>query len=166
MLERAGARLRAGGYPHTLLQGDAFVLPFAEQRFDLVFTLKFVRHFQLADRARLYAQIRRVLRPGGAFVMDAQNRAVSLPHRQRMGLDRYKIYDVLYAPGELESELEAAGFRPVRVEGMLKHFAVQQQLNRLRRIGLTGVARTLIRGLEWLPSTAPSTWMVLSEMRT
>ena len=164
MLDTARARLLARGMRWLMLRGDAFTLPFAADSFDFVYTLKFVRHFQLADRRRLYAEIGRVLTPGGVFVLDAQNRAISLPHRQRKGLERYPIYDVLYDRGELVSELEDADFRVVRIEGMVNHFGLQQRLNRLRRLGLAGVARTLIGAVERVPTKNPSTWMILSEV--
>jgi len=165
MLAVARDRLRESAGDWLVARGDAFVLPVADHSIDLVYTTKFVRHFQRQDRTRLYEQIRRVLRPRGLFVMDAQNRAVSLPHRQRKGLECYPIYDVLYALPELIDELESERFRVSRVEGLVKHFAVQSRLNRLRRVRLSALATALVRALELLPSREPSTWMVLSELR-
>ncbi|HXG09734.1 MAG TPA: class I SAM-dependent methyltransferase, partial [Gemmataceae bacterium] len=54
------------------VRGDGFRLPF-DQIFDLVYTFRFVRHFRRSDRERLYVQVRRVLKPGGYFVLDAVN---------------------------------------------------------------------------------------------
>jgi SAM-dependent methyltransferase len=164
MLAVARDRLRGAPGEWLLALGDAFQLPVADACVDLVFTTKFVRHFQRDDRRRLYAQIRRVLRPGGALVLDAQNRAVSLPHRERKGLDNYPIYDVLYDLPELISELQSECFRVVRVGGLLRHFGVQARLNRLRHLKLGAVASGLVRLVELLPSRAPSTWMVLCEV--
>jgi ubiquinone/menaquinone biosynthesis C-methylase UbiE len=147
------------------VQGDAFDLPFAPSSFDFALVLKFIRHFQLADRMRLYAEIRRVLRPGGAIVLDAQNRAVSFPHRLSTGIERYRIYDALYDSAELCNELHGAGFAVVRMTGIARHFALQWRLNRLRRIGLGALARRLIGLVEQLPGGAPSTWVVLAEAR-
>lgn len=164
MLRTARARLRERGRGWSVLRGDAFTLPFAPGSFDMVFTLKFVRHFQPEDRQRLYREIRRVLRPGGFFVLDGQNRAISLPHREKKGLERYPIYDVLYDRDEMIREFEAADFRVLRVDGMVNHFALQQQLNRLRRVGLAAVASALIRAAEYVPTRNPSTWMVLNQV--
>jgi ubiquinone/menaquinone biosynthesis C-methylase UbiE len=147
-----------------IARGDAFRLPFSDGTFDFVYTLKFVRHFQLEDRRRLYTEIRRVMTPNGVFVLDAQNRAISLPHRQRKGIDTYRIYDVLYDREELLAELEGEGFRVARISGMVNHFRVQQSLNRLRRLGLASVARLLIEAIENLPTKNPSTWMLLNEV--
>src|SRR5215470_8122378 len=157
MLSVARERLRGRPGEWLLARADAFQLPVADRSVDLVYTTKFVRHFQLDDRSRLYAQIRRVLRPGGAFVMDAQNRAISLPHRERKGLDNYPIYDVLYALPELVDELQSEQFRLVRVAGLVRHFGIQSRLNWLRRVRLSALAGALVRALELLPSRAPST---------
>jgi ubiquinone/menaquinone biosynthesis C-methylase UbiE len=164
MLRTARARLRERGRSWSVVRGDAFTLPFADDTFDMLFTLKFVRHFQPEDRTRLYREVQRVLRPGGFFVLDGQNRAVSLPHRQSKGLDRYPIYDVLYDREEMVKEFEAARFKVLRVDGMVNHFALQQKINRLRRVGLSGLARVLIRAAESVPSRNPSTWMVLNQV--
>ncbi|MGD0945896.1 MAG: class I SAM-dependent methyltransferase [Candidatus Binatia bacterium] len=162
MLETAKRRLNGSPSRWSFLRTDAFVLPFRSEVFDAVYTLRFVRHFQLEDRRRLYREIQRVLRPRGTFIIDALNHDVSYPARLKRGLDHYQIYDVLYRPGEVEAELEAAGFRVLASEGMLKHFPLQQRLNRLRfRLG--GAARAVINALERLPGNRPSTWMVLCE---
>jgi len=165
MLETARGRLGAGGGAWSFLRTDAFVLPFGDASFDLAYTLRFVRHFQMEDRQRLYREVQRVLRPRGAFIVDALNREVSYPSRLKQGLDKYEIYDVLYHRDELVKELEASGFRVLAVEGMLKHFPLQQRLNRLRfRLG--GLAKLLIDSLEQIPGNSPSTWMVLCEKKT
>jgi hypothetical protein len=87
-----------------------------------------------------------------------------LPHRQRKGVDSYRIYDVLYDREELVAELESVGFRVARISGMINHFRVQQSLNRLRRLGLASVASALIEAIERLPTKSPSTWMLLNEV--
>lgn len=165
MLQVARQRTNGSGGTWAFLRSDAFVLPFRSGSFDGVYTLRFIRHFQLEDRRRLYAEIGRILRPGGIFMVDALNREVSLPHRSARGVDSYQIYDVLYDRNELVTELEDAGFRVVTVEGILKQFGLQQPLNRLRRVRLGGLARLMIAALEMLPGDRPETWMVLCEKK-
>jgi ubiquinone/menaquinone biosynthesis C-methylase UbiE len=152
--------------PHAgwrFARADAFQLPVRTATADLAFTLRFIRRFQLAERQRLYAEIHRILRPGGLLVLDAQNRAVALPHRQQRGLERYPVHDELYDQAQLESELTAAGFRVARVAGMIRHARVQRSLNRLRRFHLASLARVLIDAVEMVPGANPSTWLVVCE---
>lgn len=161
MLETAQQRMNGAAGAWSFLRSDAFVLPFQTASFDAVYTLRFVRHFQLAERQRLYREVQRVLRPNGVFVIDALNRDVSYPYRVKRGLERYPIYDVLYRRDEVEAELDAAGFRVLRTEGMIKHFGLQRALNRLRRLKLGRVATMLIAALERVPGQHPSGWMLL-----
>jgi ubiquinone/menaquinone biosynthesis C-methylase UbiE len=68
--------------PATCLwvRGNSFRLPFGEA-FDLAYTFRFLRHFRRGDRSRLYAELRRVLRPGGWLAFDAVNDLERLPRR-------------------------------------------------------------------------------------
>jgi SAM-dependent methyltransferase len=159
MLAEARRRTGARGLRWSFVRGDGFALPFASGAFDLVFSLRFVRRFEPAPRRRLYAELRRVLRPGGHLVLDAQNRLVAGPHRT--GREGYPVYDELWLRDELVAELEAAGFEVLRLEGIMRRFALQWQLHRLRRFRLGTPARWLIRALEYTPDDNPSTWMVL-----
>src|SRR5215471_9306443 len=67
MLAVARDRLRGRPGEWLIARGDAFRLPVADHSVDLVYSTKFVRHFQRDDRARLYNEIRRALRAGGLF---------------------------------------------------------------------------------------------------
>ncbi len=163
MLLEARRRTRERGLAWSFTRGDAFRLPFATASFDLVYTIRLIRHFDRAGRDALYRELRRILRPGGHLVFDAQNKLVSLPHRLKQGLDTYKVYDELWLREELVDELERAGLHPERIEGVMRRFAWQRKLNRLRYFRLGPPAKLLIRALEWSPdSTATtSTWMLL-----
>lgn len=146
-------------------RGDAFDLPVRDAKLDFVFALRFIRRFQPAERKRLYAEVQRVLRPGGLFVFDAQNRTVALPHRERKGPRHYPVYDALYELPELTTELSEAGFRILRVHGIMKHSRLQRRINRLRLLGWQHLARRLIEMIEWIPGRNPSTWLVLARGR-
>ncbi len=163
MLAEARRRTGARGLAWRFVRGDGFSLPFATGSFDLVYTLRFIRHFDRSGRETLYRELKRVLRPGGHLVLDAQNRLVSLPHRLKQGLHTYKVYDELWLREELIAELEGAGLVPRRVEGVMRRFTWQRRLNRLRYLRLGPPARLLIRALEWSPDRNPSTWMVLCQ---
>ncbi len=163
MLETARDRMNGSGSSWSFLRTDAFALPFRSGAFDAVYTLRFLRHFQLSDRQRLYREIQRVLRPGGWFMVDALNRDVSLPYRQKRGVESYQIYDVLYRRGEAEVELQSAGFRVLAVESIIKHPGLQRRLNRLRFLKLSRLASLLINSLEFVPGSNPTDWMLLCE---
>lgn len=64
MLERA-AREHAGR-PAAFIQGDATDLPLADSSFDSVVMLGGIHHIN--DRAALFAEVARILKPGGRFI--------------------------------------------------------------------------------------------------
>jgi SAM-dependent methyltransferase len=164
MLAEARRRTRAQGVPEwRFVRGDGFALPFRAATFDFAFSVRFVRRFEPGARQRLYAELRRVLRPGGHLVLDAQNRLVAGPHRE--GRQDYPVYDELWRRDELVAELEGAGFAVEHLEGIMRRFAWQWRLHRLRRFRLGGPARLLIRALEWTPDRNPSTWMALARAK-
>ncbi len=164
MLAEARRRTRtARGPGWHFVRGDGFALPFRSGSFDFAFSVRFVRRFEPPARQRLYAELRRVLRPGGHLVLDAQNRLVAGPHRE--GRQGYPVYDELWRRDELVAELEGAGFAVEHLEGIMRRFRWQWQLHRLRRFRLGGPARLLIRALEWTPDRNPSTWMVLARAK-
>lgn len=87
---------------------SALELPFAEQSFDAAF-LQHVA-MNIADRARLYGEIRRVLRPGGRF---ATFDIVSAGDEPRYPLPwaPTPATSFLLTAGATRTAIEAAGFR-------------------------------------------------------
>ena len=161
MIAMARVRVESAGRSWNFVRADAFSLPLTQGSFDMAFTLRFVRHFSSDDRSRLYAEFHRVLRPGGALVVDAQNLAV----RDAGHVARHAVYDQLYTPESLRAELQAHGFGLEKLHGVIKHHRWQRRINRLRAYGADRLARRLIAALERLPSQNPSTWMVLCVRR-
>jgi ubiquinone/menaquinone biosynthesis C-methylase UbiE len=148
----------ACGERATWVRSNGFQLPFAAC-FDLVYSFRFVRHFHQADRERLYAEIRRVLRPGGYFVMDAVNERLSKPMREAHP-EQYPIYDKLYRPEGLSAELTQAGFEPVRLAPVQKFYQLQYQSQVLVGPRSGWLNRLVIRGLEALPRREGLEWIV------
>jgi ubiquinone/menaquinone biosynthesis C-methylase UbiE len=140
------------------LRGNGFQLPFAEE-FDLVYTFRFIRHFHHSDRDRLYAQVRRVLRPGGLFLMDAVNEAISRPLREAHP-EEYPVYDKLYNPQELRDELTRAGFEVVALEPVQKFYGLQQWSQVFLGPRSTFLNRCVVRFLERLPRQQGLEWVV------
>ncbi len=81
------------------------------KKFDLIYTFRFIRHFDLPDRQKIYRKIRQHLKPGGYIVFDVINKKVSEPVRQKGGLDKYNIYDKLYYENEFRKEMSAQGWK-------------------------------------------------------
>jgi SAM-dependent methyltransferase len=140
------------------VRGNAFQLPF-ETMFDLAYTFRFVRHFHRADRERLYAELRRVIRPGGWLVLDAVNERVSRPLREARP-EEYPVYDKLYRPEELKEELTGAGFSEVRLEPVQKFWSLQARSQVLVGPRAAWLNRLIINALERVPRGDGMEWIV------
>jgi ubiquinone/menaquinone biosynthesis C-methylase UbiE len=142
----------------TWVRGNGFQLPFA-QEFDLVYSFRFIRHFHRADRERLYAEARRVLRVGGLFLMDAVNERISRPLREAHP-EEYPIYDKLYQPDEVRQELAGAGFELVRSTPVQKWFRWQSTSQWLLGPRCRWLNGLVIRALELWPRREGLEWIV------
>jgi ubiquinone/menaquinone biosynthesis C-methylase UbiE len=140
------------------VRGDGFQLPFS-QVFDLVYSFRFVRHFHREDREKLYREIRRVLRPGGYFIMDAVNESVSRPLRQAHP-EQYPIYDKLYREKELRAELVGTGLESVELLPVQKYYGWQYRSEVLLGPRANWLNRFVIGALERLPRRAGLEWVV------
>lgn len=93
----------------TFAAGDANRAPFPDGTFDLAWT----QHAQMnvAAKDELFAEVRRILRPGGRFafheIMAGANQPPVFPVPWAAG----PSLSFLRAPGELRKLVEAAGFR-------------------------------------------------------
>ena len=110
---RLAARLRERlGGSVEVVEGDATAMPFADASFDVVACFTMLHHVPSAARQdRLFAEVARVLRPGGRFVgTDSLGRG--------LGFWLLHIGDikVLLDPRELPQRLSDAGLRNVRVD--------------------------------------------------
>lgn len=90
------------------VEGDALAMPFADAAFDLVWTQHVAGN--IADRPRLYAEIARVLKPGGRFLMHdifagaADGLHLPVPWASEPGMSH------LMRPGAMRALLAASGF--------------------------------------------------------
>jgi ubiquinone/menaquinone biosynthesis C-methylase UbiE len=157
MLEQARARLD-GGVGWNLVQGDAFALPL-DQSFDLVYTFRLIRHFELSERRRLYAQITRVLRKGGILVFDAVNERVSAPIRATAP-DEFAHFDALVTSAQLQAELTEAGLEVVGLQGVQHRFPLLHKLQTFVSPRSRVVARAAMEVIDALPGGEPLEWIV------
>jgi ubiquinone/menaquinone biosynthesis C-methylase UbiE len=64
-LERARRKAARAGLSIQFDQGFADALPYGDAAFDVVFSSLMFHHLELADKARMLLEVRRVLAPGG-----------------------------------------------------------------------------------------------------
>ena len=91
------------------LKEDIFKMNLQE-RFDLIFSFRFIRHFKRNDRSKIYSTVKKHLSKSGFFIFDVVNKEVSLPIRLKDGLEKYPVYDKLYDYGEFLKEMKEEGF--------------------------------------------------------
>ncbi len=159
MLTRARRRLaEAGAAGWRCVQGDAFELPFAAG-FDAVVSFRLIRHFEAGDRRRLYAEIARVLAPGGLLAFDAVSERASAPLRAAAPED-YTVYDALFTPEGLRAELREAGFEAVELDGVQRRYPLLRRVQVLVGPRSRPLARAAMEAIDRLPGGEPLEWVV------
>jgi len=136
------------GKKWQLSQGDAFELPYSEGKFDLVMTFRFIRHFRLSDRVKLYQEIHKVLKQDGYLVFEALNKNMAAFAFHEAGIGKKNIYDELWTQESLSQELTQNGFEIVKLIPIINHFKFSWKLQEL-------VAKLFSRRL----SKYPVTWL-------
>jgi len=160
MLAVAQQRLDGAGRgaAWSLVQGDVFALDLG-QMFEFVYSFRFIRHFHLDDRRRLYAVIRKHLAPAGLLMFDAVNRQVAAPALHRSG-GRMPVFDEYYDKADLCAELMAEGLRPVRFVPVHPAFRLQSWLEVLLYPRSRWLAGQAVEFLERLGGSQPLEWVV------
>jgi len=104
LAERAGLADRV-----TYRCADALSLPFADGSFDIAWTQHVAMN--IADRARLYAEAHRVLRPGGQLAIYDVAAGDGRPLHFPVPWSRGPETSFLMTPAEMYAVLEGQGFR-------------------------------------------------------
>jgi len=89
-------------------RGDAVAMPFADASFDGAYSMNV--SMNIADKAALYAQIRRVLKPGGWLMLSELARGPGVPIDYPTPWAASAEASFLSTPEETRLGLEAAGF--------------------------------------------------------
>jgi len=93
-------------------QGDALAMPFADASFDGAYSMNV--SMNIADKAGLYREVRRVLKPGGWFVLAEVAQGPSGPPTYPTPWARTAETSFLATPEETRAALAAAGFTVVK----------------------------------------------------
>lgn len=111
MLEKARKKVKGWKF----IKMDIKSLRFRE-KFDIVVSLRLIRHFQKKDRKDAYRKIRRCLSKNGLLVFDMPT---GRHNRFLEFVDRFKKQDHIYEADtpadEVRRELEESGFRVIRM---------------------------------------------------
>lgn len=113
------------GIEATYLVADARHLPLADASVDVAFSYSVFQHFAKDDALESFAEIGRVLRPGGRSLVQMANvwgvRSLANQARERRFREPRTLFDVRYwSPGELRRAFdEAVGPSELAVDGFL-----------------------------------------------
>ncbi len=91
--------------------GDATDLPYGDGTFDMAWALNVTMNIR--DRAKFYAGVYRVLKPGGAFAVSEIGQGPGGEPYYPLTWARDPSYSFLLPPDEMRSLLETSGFRIV-----------------------------------------------------
>jgi SAM-dependent methyltransferase len=95
-------------------QGDALALPFADGSFECAWTQHVAMN--IADRGRLYAEIHRVLKPGGRLAIYDVTAGETAPLLFPVPWARTPEISFLLTPAAMRATLEEAGFSVISWE--------------------------------------------------
>jgi ubiquinone/menaquinone biosynthesis C-methylase UbiE len=167
MLAFAKRRLQEVGVAHLweVEQGNAFELEKFQSRFSLLFTFRFIRHFRLDERARLYRGAGAGLQPGGLLIFDVVNKTLrdqldaQYPRKAR----ELEVYDATYTSNAFHREMEEYGFKILRLTPVLNHFFLQSWISHRLGYRFPVLSTLLVRFLENVPSQQPLEWIALCQ---
>ncbi len=129
---------------------DGVRLPFADRSFDLVLSFDVFEHIPDSD-AHL-AEVRRVLRPGGSYLLQTPNKLTNVVFETirwrsftRFREDRCSLHTL----GELTARLERHGFRPQAFDVPVVNALFRDKVR--RHLGAAGVLAVSVVNPDRLP---------------
>ncbi|HEX3722671.1 MAG TPA: methyltransferase domain-containing protein, partial [Nitrolancea sp.] len=108
---------RSGLSDHVVFQrGDALAIPFPDAAFDLVWTQH--SSMNIADKQGMYAEVHRVLRPGGRLALFEIMARTATPLRFPVPWARDDTINFLCSPDDVHALLTNIGFRTLQWEDL------------------------------------------------
>lgn len=137
MLEQAGRKAEAAGLDVHLVEGDMRSLPFADDSFDVVYSMLALMHLPVESRQQVFLEAARVLRPGGRMIVGVKNANFERLHegdrfvaiditdveRQQLRFTRTRRGEDLeapwasFSPNDLERLFATAGLHQINLRG-------------------------------------------------
>ncbi|MBC8495004.1 methyltransferase domain-containing protein [archaeon] len=139
------------------------------QKYDLIFTFRFIFHFNKGDREKIYSMIHKSLKKNGSLVFEARNKDVAGKIKSVvkffLGKEKYKVYQKLYTHSELVAELEKNGFKIIKSRGNICNFWLETLISKVfYYIGFKQIGIKIIRNIE-KNCNNPLSWTVLCEKK-
>ncbi len=165
MLEIARQRIKNPD-KWRFVNADAFNLKL-NSRLQLIYSFRFIRHFKVADRMKLYKIFNGLLDNHGILIFDAL-------HYEKVGFIRNmenrgqkKIYDEIYPDKKaLESEIYTAGYEILELKGVIHHFYLQAAISRIsNKLKMDRIGIEAIYSLERMLLGRPLEWIVICRKR-
>lgn len=146
-----------------IIQGDAFKPPKRLKEFDLIYSFRFIRHFKLDKRKKIYSNVYKMMHKNSYFMFDVPNYHVEYKFRRIIGEHRYPIYDKLWKKQEIKEELESSGFKIVSFKGIVHHYYIYFIISEItKRLKIPSIGFLLINIIEKLfPAGQPDEWIVI-----
>ncbi|MDR3090482.1 MAG: class I SAM-dependent methyltransferase [Desulfobulbaceae bacterium] len=148
----------------SIIHGNAFDVKDCPGPFDLIYTFRFIRHFDKDDRTRLYTAIRSRLNPCGILVFDVVNSAYNMqdkPSSAAKQSDALSVFDVGYTVKEFQAEMNIAGFEVLDMRPVARHFRIQALISSKLYDVAPNLARRIVRVIETIPSRSPLEWIAV-----
>jgi len=143
---------------------SAFNLKFKPEYFDLIVSLRFIRHLKKDRRCKVYKQIWKVLKKKGLFILDAVNYDKDYYIRRRKGFHKYKVYDELYKKSELIKELEENGFKVIEIENVFNNIYLSTAISKIFfTLRLNEFGSKIINLVDKIKTKNPLEWIVLCQ---
>jgi ubiquinone/menaquinone biosynthesis C-methylase UbiE len=140
---------------------------YPRKRFGIIYTFRFLRHFNENDRKKLFIEFRNILRKDGYLIFDAPNKRVEKLVRKIVGHDKYTVYDHLWDKDELISELAINGFYNIKLIPNIRHFWVQGAFSKsLSLMGLKTLSIKIVLFFEKVGYKGnPYEWVVICQKK-
>jgi ubiquinone/menaquinone biosynthesis C-methylase UbiE len=163
MLDYAKARLKSKGKlkKWKLVQGDAFKLD-VKEKFDLVYTFRFFRHFDKEDRNKILKKLYSKMNKDAILITDMANKHFT-KKSLRKSSEKVEVVDFKVSKQEFVKELEEAGFKVEQVVHLVNQYKLQVNASRLYFIGMKNCPVKLIKLFEKMYSRNPQDFIFIAK---